>query len=505
MPSKRCISFVAVSSLPQAEEVSLDEQSAINEANAQRIGGHIVERLRVPGHTREYDTLAEIAVDVDAYAQMRRIIDDKSADVLLAYTPDRLARTPALLMDISQKCWRAGIALYIHSLPAHSLDPQEQANSLSQQLLLAFAGVQAGNEIAVLRQRHRFGMAARVKRKQKFPSLVPYGYMEEAVSPKETRIVPDPETAHVVRWILVDLYVVQGMGTGKIAALLNARRVVTPSARRGQLYGDKRSRSRVWTPIMVRRLAERANRYAGYLELNKSGPREYVMVRGTYAPLINDEELATVEAELRKRTQGPNATYRLSGLCRCGDCGTILHINRHEDTLASGAIAEYMYMQCKVCKLRCRYPDVVQNLVAAFDAIEADPDLIRRKRDDLVDREAALVAQVAAVTAELGRVDEATARLLDALEDATMPQAQIAERLRQRQADRRRFESDRTQLEKDLETLRRQPDPLAQIAALRTGAVLLLGEGDDAEINQKLSQLMQYALVYASGQVEIYL
>lgn len=35
--------------------------------------------------------------------------------------------------------------------------------------------------------------------------------------------------------------------------------------------------------------------------------------------------------------------------------------------------------------------------------------------------------------------------------------------------------------------------------------MLLLGEGDDAETNQKLSRLMSYALVHNSGRVEIYL
>mgnify|MGYP001016390135 FL=1 len=96
MNRKRAISWVAVSSKPQFEKESPDEQRKENRVAADRIGAEIVAVLEVPGQSREYMEYTEAEANIGAYRQLREMLKAGAVDLLIARDMSRLGRRSAL-------------------------------------------------------------------------------------------------------------------------------------------------------------------------------------------------------------------------------------------------------------------------------------------------------------------------------------------------------------------------------------------------------------------------
>lgn len=436
----RCISFVAVSSSKQAEEVSLDEQRAINARNAHELGGYVAHALAVPGHTREYDTLFEIMADVPAYRQMWDLIRNREADVLLAYTADRLARTESLLLDLARKCWRHGVALYIDNLRPQSLDPHKQAKDLTQKLLLAIAGVQSSDEVVKLRERHIFGMRSRAEDKGRMPGKIPYGYKPE-VRGTEVYAVPDPETQPIVRWLLLDLYAGERLSLHACADRLNVAGCVSPGTRRRQVYPEEKTQgARSWTRTTVRNIVDRAEVYGGYISYNRRSRRgvgrHHILAPGQHEGLISEEELGRVLVEREQRERGPRRVFAFSGVGRCAECDCPMKMNS-----APGPHYEYKYLRCAKCGRHVREETVERYVREFLSYTEAVTQAINRaamRRHEEAER---IETDIAFLQEQIQEIDRTINNLLD-LAEAGAEVAELVARIKQRKQDRQRIESE---------------------------------------------------------------
>lgn len=159
----------------------------------------------------------------------------------------------------------------------------------------------------------------------------PYGYQKDEQA--RGHLVPDRETAPVVRWMF-RRYAAAGSVLG-LAKELTEGGVPTPSG-----IG-----SGIWSDTTVRRILTNPT-YAGHLTQNRSRkvspksekrtrlPRsDWIVVAGTHAPLVTKEEFDRVQELLDRRSyrRANGRRHVLSGLVFCADCGSTMSYVREGD------------------------------------------------------------------------------------------------------------------------------------------------------------------------------
>ncbi len=248
--------------------------------------------------------------DVSAFSGKRRpgyerLLADVSAgavDVVLAWHPDRLHRSPLELEEFIVAVEKGGVG--VQTVTAGQWD-------LSTATGRFFARQLGG--VARYESEHR-GERLRAKLEQNATRGVThgratYGWRAEYAPDKTRCDVVHEEEADVVRGIAGQL--LAGESLRSITANLNARGV--PSPRGGP-----------WHKGMVRHLVLR-ERNAG-LRVH----RGQVVGQGTWEPILDPGTYEQVRAVLgdpaRKTSTGTAAQHLLSGIARCGVCGTPVRV-----------------------------------------------------------------------------------------------------------------------------------------------------------------------------------
>lgn len=123
---KRIAIWRAVSSLPQAKKISLDDQLDQALAVVKRHDAHLVADLEVHGESRSIILFEDACERIEAYSRLKGLIDDRAIDVLIYLDVSRLGRMAALVLAIAELCTRAGILLYELDNPPASLEFKAQ-------------------------------------------------------------------------------------------------------------------------------------------------------------------------------------------------------------------------------------------------------------------------------------------------------------------------------------------------------------------------------------------
>jgi len=292
MNRKRAISWVAVSSKPQFEKESPDEQRKENRVAADRIGAEIVAVLEVPGQSREYMEYTEAEANIGAYRQLREMLKAGAVDLLIARDMSRLGRRSALAQQVVGICHAAGCAVYLRSSPPQSLEASEQAMSLGSQITYGIEGLFAQIELINLRKRHEFGMLARI-RSGKMPGKPPFGYRQVG----DRYVIESTEAAQVRR--IFDLYLNEGRSTHKISEIIG---LIECNAR----YAIERA----WT-------------YAGHAEWH-SPTQGYIRAPGTWEAIISEATAQAADDERLRRSMARRSVTSpaiFSGVLFCDLCG----------------------------------------------------------------------------------------------------------------------------------------------------------------------------------------
>lgn len=309
----RWVSWAAVSSLPQAKKISLEDQQATNRQHAERHGGVIVADLVVPGESRNIVLFEEACRRIDAYAQLAEMIAAKSFDVLVYLDRSRLGRKASLSMAVVELCHEAGIICYETENPPATLSTT--APTHDDMLLGAIKSVGAQREIAKIQERHEMGMLGKIRRGE-IPAGISFGYLLRYDPTGRRSIEIDPIVAPTVRQ-MYDWYLA-GAGTMAIANRLNEMSVSTPTGKR-------------WGAVNVRSIIFHVWLYAGYGEINRrSKKRPYLRAPGAWPPIIEESIAQAVEQERLARRANrhiPDTPYLLSGVVWCRPCGRTMRIN----------------------------------------------------------------------------------------------------------------------------------------------------------------------------------
>ncbi len=194
----------------------------------------------------------------------------------------------------------------------------------------------------------------------------PFGYRVH-----EHRLELEPPEVAIVRE-LVRLYLEEGLGVRRIAALFNDRGLVT---RQG----------RPWSATAVRDIL----RNPTYLGTSR---RLGVIVSAAHEPILTRAEFDAIQRRMSDRRTAPSEQqrreYLLSGLTRCGYCG-----NRLIGVRRPGADVELVYYQCESAtnQGRCDYhsrraDDLESEVRARLANVAADLALPPRDPSFEVDR-----------------------------------------------------------------------------------------------------------------------
>lgn len=483
MTQKRFVSWAAVSSLPQAKKISLDDQLKTNREHIERWGGTLVKELLVPGKSRSIVLFEDACAQIEAYQELRVLIEQRAFDVLIFLDRSRLGRTASLTMTISELCERAGIICYPTESPPANLDGE--APNIAQKLTDAFQSVMTREEIAKLMRRHEMGMKARVMRGD-FPGGVPWGWKTEYNLGDDGKpvanIVVDEVAASTIR-TMVDLFLRKGLGFYTITTYLKEHGYIPPKG------GE-------WTRGIVVSLFGSMWRYAGILELNKrkDSKRPYLRAPSKWPAIISQEDAQAVEDERQRRGKyrRPNGALHRFSLCVwCGQCGK--RMSGYNGFTVSRHNKEIHY---PTEKYKCRnYDGYVTHSASTISAryvAEAVRDAIefvkdKRNRDRLVDRPSNRIAelQAASVATEtrIAKNTEALQRADDQFVDGTMNMERY-----KRQVERLREQWDKLQVEltrqkEELEKELFDTQRVSRLEEIATVGITMLESDDIAAAN----------------------
>ena len=429
----RCVSWVAVSTVVQAERESPVDQKRKNLEFIESLGRHypnsrgVLVRTFTMAASRSITLLSDACTLHEQYAQLVEMIRSRSFDLLICRSRDRLGRTLPLVTAIEKLCLDHGIVVVPRmSLPS-TINYRELVKAEGSGLIGAIEAQMAESEVRRLVNRHEMGMRGRVLNSKLFANHVPYGYRYQYDRDGQRKIVIDDSAAAVVRLILVDLYWRAGWGVPKIARYLNDQRITSP-------------RASIWYSGTLRQLIERVYRYTGYLELNHRSltGRDETRIKGDHPPILSEEELAGILAvrDERHHTRTSEVTRRVfSGIAYCTICGHPLHVHwltyRRKRT---GEVVRTPTMRCApdsyTSHLSISEAHLMEAARAAIAKLEELADMSEYVDQDIESRMDILRTRLAGLQKQRESIAKQRARLVDVyVEKGLIPTNEFQTRL----------------------------------------------------------------------------
>ena len=311
MTARNCGIYARLSTIQQEEGTSLDTQIERCEAAALDLG-YVVKPEFV---WRESWTGTELKRPV--LDQVRQVVADGSVDAVVVYSPDRLARDPLHMVMLAREFQESGAALHF------VLGPSD--DSPEGQLLMYIQGYVGMMEHRQIAERTMRGKD-KVARSGRLPNGTGsglYGYDYDRI--QKVRTVNEAEEVIVRR---VFQWASEGVSRHIIACRLNEANI--PS-----------KRGKLWHPLTVGRiLGNRAytgvqyygeKRYrrvkGGGREVTDRPESEWVRIEGFTPCIITQAQYERVQEQLgasqaRFNAMSPRQRYLLTGIGRCGKCGT---------------------------------------------------------------------------------------------------------------------------------------------------------------------------------------
>ncbi len=297
-PPLRIGVWCAVSSRPQAEpeKESLPAQRRAGEEFAHALGGEIVARYEVAGHTRDYWSWFEAEKEMPAYRQVREDLQAGRLDVIHCVDSDRLGRDPALVHQFYSLAERNDCEIYDASMP-HIVGQQ----TIGHRYGMAVKSVGAGEDQRRRVYRHRTGMRGRI-RQGLHPGRWPLGY--EATRDQSGKVIGAEFTDLIGAISLMTRMFLEGHSYGRIAEALRSSAWEAPGSG--------------WYEVLVRRTLQ-SDVYAGYVSWGgarssePSGRFPALWDRATYAAVLREREAR--RGTYRHPNSGP-----LRGVAICRRC-----------------------------------------------------------------------------------------------------------------------------------------------------------------------------------------
>jgi site-specific DNA recombinase len=477
--------YARVSSEHQAEAHTVASQVAALQERVAADGRSVLEALQFIDEGYSGATLVRPALE-----RLRDLVAAGAVDRLYVHSPDRLARKYAYQVVLVDEFQRAGVVVIFLN--------RELGRSPEDELLLQVQGMMAEYERAKIIERHRRGKrhAARAGVVNVL-SGAPYGYRyvpkHDGGGHARYEIIADE--ARVVRQVFY--WVGRDRATiGEVCRRLTCTGEVT---RTGKAVWD---RSAVWGmlknpaymeaaafgktrqgPLRPRLRAQRGRPWPPKRAVSSSDlpPEEWLRIP---VPAIVEPELfEAVQEQLRDnhyhaRQSRRGALYLLQGVVQCQQCGYAFYGKRLSPSARKGKPRPYAYYRClgtdayrfggeRVCQNTQVRTDLLDLAVwREVCALLAQPErLAEEYRRRLQPDTRAQRTTLATVEAQLGKLRQGVARLIDSYAEGLL--------------EKHEFEPRITRLRQRLTHLDEQRQQLADEAALQTELRLIIGHLED--------------------------
>jgi site-specific DNA recombinase len=453
--------YARVSSARQKEQQTIGSQTAALRTHAEQLGLEVPEQWVFCDDGHSGATLVRPALE-----KLRDLVAQVPVEVVLVYSPDRLARKYAYQALLIEELAKAGTSVMFVKGP--SSDSPEDA------LLVQFQGMIAEYERAQIIERTRRGKTHRARQGTvNVLSGAPFGY--RYVRRNEHADARYDVVAHEAAIVaeLFRRYVVDGVAIAELARWLSATEVPT---RTGKPRWD---RSVIWGMLRNPAYAGRAcfgktTRTADQPGINRTArlagratPKSYSVKDRDHTDWLEIPVPALVAEDTWARAQqrlADNKRYAarntkipslLQGLAACSSCG-YAYYRGHTTTTAGNKIYyyrclgsdNYRYQHGRVCDNKPVRADHLDKLVwEHITGLLADPRLIRAEIDQRLNQ----LRTADPTTAQQQRLEQALAKTntsITRLINAYQEQLISLDELRDRMPELRSRETSlRTQLD----------------------------------------------------------
>jgi site-specific DNA recombinase len=447
-PQRTAAIYARVSSARQKKDETIASQTAALREHAAAAGLAVPEQWIFEDDGHSGATLARPALE-----RLRDLVAGIGVDVVLCYSPDRLARKFSYQALLIEEFTRAGTATEFVKGP--------RGDSPEDQLMVQFQGMFAEYEKAQIMERYRRGKAHRAKAGSvNVLSGAPYGYRYVRKTPHAPAAYQVVAHEAVLVAELFRRYADEGVSIADLARWLGEQGALTRTGKTrwdrsvvwailrnpaytGQtVYGKTKAINESAALNRVGRLAGRATRRA--IRVVDRPPEEWAHI--PVPAIITQETFERAGQRLadNKRFASRNSKVPslLQGLAACAGCW-YAYYRGHTTTSAGNKIYYYRclgsddfrYEHGRVCANKPVRADYLDKVVwDHITALLADPALIRakidhrldtartadpvvhqRKRltDGLTQATAAVTRMISAYQEELLTIDELRARIPD--------------------------------------------------------------------------------------------
>lgn len=332
----RALIVAAVSTPNQAatDKASIPEQLAACRSACDAHGWPVVAEITIPGHSRNYDVLAELIADCPEYGQIIRTISSGNVSLFVAYVYDRLWRTDALRAQVTAICRKYGVQVYTVKQPMEPLSQEDfkrQGNQAAR-WVETVGGLISEGENASRIERMKMGKQAHVRAGYTvYSGYPPYGYIKGIV---DRIIVVDPLKAQWGRWIF-ERRALDRWGYQRIAHELE--RLGVPSPHGGKLG---------WTAKTISNILKCAV-YYGAVTWGKA-----YCETGKHEPIIT-RELWQLAQQIAPLADNAHSVKALTGLCICGYCDHHMIYGGSKNSLPYFRCSYYLNSRGHLCQ--CHY------------------------------------------------------------------------------------------------------------------------------------------------------
>jgi site-specific DNA recombinase len=477
--------YARMSSEHQAEAHTVASQVAALQERAAADGRSVPEALQFIDEGYSGAMLVRPALE-----RLRDLVAAGAGDRLYVHAPDRLARKSAYQVVLVDEFQRAGVAVIFLN--------RELGRSPEDELLRQVQGRMAEYERAKIIERHRRGKrhAARAG-VVKVLSGAPYGYryVPKHDGGGHARYEISADEARVVRQVF-DWVGGDRAPIGEVCRRLTRTGEVT---RTGKAVWD---RSAVWGmlknpayrgaaafgqprqgPLRPRLRAQRGRPWPPKRAVSSSDLPPEAWLRSPVPAIVEPELFEAVQEQLRDnqyhaRPSRRGALYLLQGVVQCQRCGDAFYGKRLSPSARKGKPRTYAYYRClgtdayrfggeRVCQNTQVRTDLVDLAVwREVCALLAQPErLAEEYRRRLQPGTRAQRTTLATVEAQLGKLRQGVARLIDSYAEGLL--------------EKHEFEPRITRLRQRLTHLGEQRQQLADEAALQTELQLIIGHLED--------------------------
>lgn len=383
--TKRALIWAAVSTRPQAEEeerFSIPKQIEDGERLCRERGWQIVDTLVVPGHSRSYRSLTELAQNarrqgIDAFDKLIEHIERRDFDVFICRDANRFARKPSLLHYIVE-CIIEDVGANIYSQYDDFWVDEENAD-----MWATMQGYKVRAEVKSLVKYTREGLIKRAERGLT-TTRVPWSHIlirDEKFRPLRLEV---NESKRRLFDDLAYLVVEERTPFNAIEMILYKR--FGHVADDGLPYGNNAMYKFLHHPITwgittygTKRHNRSVVRGTWMLDDKEPPPEGVILNRSACPPIYTGVQAERLRSELIRRKEmvgkrRPHASYAFTGLLVCGTCGYTLNVS-------GGERSKHLTMRCFSGTRKIQYQPVCdqQNLPVRWEYIHTYLDELLRK------------------------------------------------------------------------------------------------------------------------------